>query len=762
MATVSAMFTITDTGDLSGRNLLQRSFFTKDPWTGPTYNAVGDGFGTYHDKECLPVTTNYLHTNTNKGVNNLFPDLTFAEGVQYTISGKWAQFRTDTKYNMLYFTIHHTDGTTVSTKQPGQNNTWLSFKLTSTAGKTVDKITTTYSNGGITYIADFKLEVGAAATDWTPAPEDVNDTYITANYAKNEIDGLEVGGRNILKHSDQANVIRRYSNSVINTESNVVVDEWRTNSGIRYYGNAGTSKIFGLIGGGGYTYQNTYYYLDRPYTLSAYVKNLSETSKLRFVVNGTAVTEAVEIAPLEQKRVIYVYSKPSTASVVQFTLYVDNAGDSFDFVMWHPQIEYGNRVTDWTPAPEDVEEAINSKNSVYYQATTPTAHKVGDTWFDTANDYKIRRWNGSTWAAAELGNQAVGNLDASHINTGTLTAVHIESGKAQDIAGTIKVYDENDAVKVSLDKDGLMATKGKIGGWNITSNSIEYDDGTAPTDSTVITDPVTGEELIEEGQPGLVGGRTILKLCTYDSSYPDAGPQLISATYSSSNVAEDSTLRIGSGGLSCYYNRNNGVTGGSLSLSPKLINVINADYDEDQVLWTDSANLNPGSLTIIMSKKENGERTVMGRSFLTYRDLAFVGDADNPQLASGIAHWSVLSSERTVKDTLKVTVYHCGNLFWAHFYGTIPAGWTAGNTQNVLVPIITGDTDSSNSALVAPPDNLTKYIIPTDLTNMRISVTVRSDGQLGISRVAEPFKGNATTTIAGYMETCDIFWAHIG
>lgn len=1070
MATVSAMFTITDTGDLSGRNLLQRSFFTKEPWTGPTYNAVGDGFGTYHDKYCLPVTTNYLYSNTHSGNDNLFPDLAFEEGVRYTVSGKWAQFRTDTKYyNRLRLRIHHTDGTNVTAVQSNQNNVWSSFKLTSTAGKTVDKITMNYGEYGTTYIADFKLEVGAAATDWTPAPEDVNDAYITANYSKDEIDGLEVGGRNILKHSEQPyGIIRSYGSSVIHTESNIDVDEWATNSGVRYYGNAGTSIIFGLIGG------NTYYiaqkhphYLNRPYTLSAYVKNLSETSRLRFEVNGTVLAEAVEIAPLEQKRVVYVYSNPSTAATVQLTLCVDAAGDPFDFVMWHPQIEYGNRVTEWTPAPDDTDAAIadvdekadaadtkastaletatgavtalnnyiagneivvgtqtaatnawtgkagfselvngqgiaywlpyagtstaatlkltladnsetaaipvyykgttratthftagtvvhltyrenadvagttvekgwwadasydsgntnyydrirlnntikaksaisashfivsddggyfhlaggsvfditkpilwcstamsaggtgsdnyislpsltlrnnasgitltanktcylvgtltgktftvkssgfftstvptsddgyyyislgylystyqiylypehpiykfvngsfkslnqvayeasvtaNSKNSVYYQATAPTGNlKDGDTWFDTSKDYKISRWNSGTqeWAAAELGNQAVGNLDASHINTGTLTAVHIESGKAQDIAGTIKVYDENDAVKVSLDKDGLMATKGKIGGWNITSNSIEYDDGTAPTDGTVITDPDTGEELIEEGQPGLVGGRTILKLCTYDSSYPNAGPQLISATYNSSNVAEDSTLRIGSGGLSCYYNRNNGVTGGSLSLSPKLINIINADYDEDQVLWTDSANLNPGSLTILMSKTENGEQTAMGRSFLTHGDLSFIGDDDNPQLASGIAHWSILSPERTVKDTLKVTVYHCGNLFWAHFTGTIPAGWTASNTQNVFVPIITGDTGLSNSAFAAPPDNLTKYIIPTNLTNMRISVTVRSDGQLGISRVAEPFKGNATTTIAGYMETCDIFWAHIG
>jgi len=335
MATVSAMFTITDTGDLSGRNLLQRAFFTKEPWTGPTYNAVGDGFGIYHDKYCLPVTTRWLYVNTNKGVDNLFPDLVFEEGVQYTLSGKWAQFRTDNKFNKMYLRIHHTDGTMVSINQPNQNNAWSPFTLTSTAGKTVDKIVTTFSSEGATYIENFKLEVGKAATDWTPAPEDVVTAMETANTAK------------------------------------------------------------------------------------------------------------------------------TTAE---------------------------------------------SKNSVYYQTSAPTGKKVGDTWFDTNDGNKIYRWNGSTWVAAELGDQAIGNLNASHINAGTLTAVDIEAGKAQDISGTIKVYDEDDAVQVSLDKDGLTATKGNVGGWNIGEKTLESDHVTGVDESGV---EHTGKSSLDvEGGLEIVGSST--------------------------------------------------------------------------------------------------------------------------------------------------------------------------------------------------------------------------------------------------------------
>lgn len=1054
MATVSAMFTITDTGDLSGRNLLQRSFFTKEPWTGPTYNAVGDGFGTYHDKYCLPVTTNYLYSNTHSGNDNLFPDLAFEEGVRYTISGKWAQFRTDTKYNRLYLRIHHTDGTNVTAVQSNQNNVWSSFKLTSTAGKTVDKITMSYGENGTTYIADFKLEVGAAATDWTPAPEDVNDAYITANYSKDEIDGLEVGGRNLILKGDEEHtrtVTTEGGNAIITLYSfslygqPLAHDEGQTMTISFEYESSGNSLDTGRIyvqhnGTQIASTQNANIYLNtapsgryiRTYTITSdqaastsnnyvrvyivacsagtvvTVKNMKVelgnrvtdwtpapedtdaaiadvdekvdaadtkastaletatgavtaindyiagneivvgtqtaatnawTGKAGFseLVNGqgiaywlpyagtsTAATLKLTLADNSETAAIPVYYKGTTRATTHFTAgtvvhltyredanvagttvekgwwadasydsgntnYYDRirlnntikaksaisashfivsddsgyfhlaGGSVFDItkpILWCstaisaggtgsnnyislPSLTLRNNAsgitltanktcylvgtlagkmftvkssgffTSTVPTSDDgyyyislgylystyqiylypehpIYKFVNgsfkslnqvayeasvtaeSKNSVYYQATAPTVNlKDGDTWFDTSKNYKISRWDSreQEWIAAPLGNQAVGNLDASHINTGTLTAVHIEAGKAQDVAGTIKVYDENDAVKVSLDKDGLMATKGLIGGWSVDEYSIQHQQDFSSSDDTVIAGD-EDEQLIESGSPTPVGGEIItLKICTYDPDNPGLGPHIISSVAGrgiNPQVDDGKTMRISNGGLACYYNRNNGVTGGSVSISPKVVNVINADYDEEQVLWTDSANLNPGSLTIIMSKTENGEQTAMSRSFLTHRDLAFIGDTSNPQLASGIAHWSVLSSERTVKDTLKVTVYHCGNLFWAHFDGSIPAGWTSSNTRDVLIPIIADDTDLSNSALVAPPFTLTKYIIPTDLTNMRISVTVRANGQLGISRIAEPFKGNATATIAGYMETCGIFWAHIG
>lgn len=49
--------------------------------------------------------------------------------------------------------------------------------------------------------------------------------------------------------------------------------------------------------------------------------------------------------------------------------------------------------------------SANGKNTNYYSATTPTAptggFKTGDAWFDTANNYALRVWNGSAWVLSQ-------------------------------------------------------------------------------------------------------------------------------------------------------------------------------------------------------------------------------------------------------------------------------------------------------------------------------------------------------------------------
>ncbi|MEG7750657.1 hypothetical protein U2087_15540, partial [Listeria monocytogenes] len=63
----------------------------------------------------------------------------------------------------------------------------------------------------------------------------------------------------------------------------------------------------------------------------------------------------------------------------------------------------------------------DGKNRIYRQGTTPTGtFSVGDTWFNTAADNAISRWDGSSWVATTLGNNALASISASKITAGTI------------------------------------------------------------------------------------------------------------------------------------------------------------------------------------------------------------------------------------------------------------------------------------------------------------------------------------------------------
>lgn len=602
MATVSAMFTITDTGDLNGRNLLQRSFFTKDPWTGPTYNAVGDGFGIYHGKKCLPVTTRDLYENTNKGADSIFPDLTFEEGVQYTISGNWAQFRTNAKYNKMYLRMHHTDGTNATIFQPSQNNVWSSFTLTSTAGKTVDKITTTFSNPGVTYIADFKLEVGASATDWTPAPEDVN----------------------------------------------------------------------------------------------------------------TALDDAKE-----------------------------------------------------------AKELANTKNSVYYQATAPTGNlKDGDTWFDTDNDYKISRWKAGTqeWVAAELGDAAFANIDASKIIAGSVMGNIVLGGTIQaggsDVGqdGKVLVKDVNDVKVASLSKDGLVATAGTIGGWSIDETSLTLSvPYTYDNSGDQVIAHGDGTDLIQAEDVQLVGNSedddANISLITLGRDLSDSIPYILC----DDGTLDGTQVRIKNGKISCLKNDNTLTNGISTYIQSDSV-VLSESITTDGVTEVNNVRLDTDRVQVLYTPDyEHRDSGIAKRAVLRYNDIAFRGDSANPQLASGIAHWSVLAARRTIKDELGVTIYHCGNLFWAHFDGKMTVGW-ASRMEEYISIVPNDDASFTNSKLCAPPERLEKYCLPQSPANPRAIYRVFPDGQLGLYHFIPPTNGTNNYEVLTYdnWEPCDIFWAHIG
>lgn len=95
------------------------------------------------------------------------------------------------------------------------------------------------------------------------------------------------------------------------------------------------------------------------------------------------------------------------------------------------KLEKGNKATDWTPAPEDVDASIEKKTAAFYQTSAPptTDRKTGDVWFDTDDGNKMYYWNGSAWTLAQFGTNAIAKkaIKADRIDVDDLFAQTINA-----------------------------------------------------------------------------------------------------------------------------------------------------------------------------------------------------------------------------------------------------------------------------------------------------------------------------------------------
>ena len=191
----------------------------------------------------------------------------------------------------------------------------------------------------------YKLAISAASIIFATSNKSVEEELETI---QSTVDDIEVGGRNLLLGS-ATKQISPYLETSATTEYGVEVTEWLTTEATRTYGTGGTSTIFGTMGG---TSWHGAASEDQMYSASIYVKNNHSTNTVTISGNHLAGLY-VDVAPLETKRVELV-GAGNGWGYLQFNFKTAAAGDEFDITYWHPKIEFGNKPTDWTPAPEDM------------------------------------------------------------------------------------------------------------------------------------------------------------------------------------------------------------------------------------------------------------------------------------------------------------------------------------------------------------------------------------------------------------------------
>ena len=207
--------------------------------------------------------------------------------------------------------------------------------------------------------------------------EAAKEAYNKAQSAKDSIDNLEIGGRNLILNSETKEISK--FKDTITTETGITVSEWGTKNAFRTYGTCSTSTIFGVLATGSSSPTSA---SGQAYVHSIYVKNNGGTA-IYITSNGIGSSQIIQ--PGESKRAI-LYGTGNGSQYLQFNFTGSNLGDAFDVTYWRPKIEIGNKATDWTPAPEDAANAakvatnyltdISESNGVEVKSSLDSNNKV--------------------------------------------------------------------------------------------------------------------------------------------------------------------------------------------------------------------------------------------------------------------------------------------------------------------------------------------------------------------------------------------------
>lgn len=340
-------------------------------------------------------------------------------------------FMVDIKATYRYYKLQASTASTPSaptTYPPSSSSGWDDAEPRYTSGSTntlyfVD--CTVLTNNSFTYS---KVSVSSS---YEAAKEAYNKAVAagnTANSANDKIDNLQIGGRNLaesnnivwccgVKNTDKSNYVTKgeLSFTVAGSDAGFHYDsasdyEPNTEYVLSYYVSktSGTFSSFaGFHNGKGITY--TDFYIDG-------VKKSS---------NGYIYDSVLDDGNRHKIEVHYI--TPSTIigdSGVHYTYIQPGRGHStlpFGIKFEGFKLEKGNKATDWTPAPEDVDSAINTKIAsvdVEYYLSTSATSLSGGSWQTTAPTWVNGKY---MWSRTKITNGA-GTVTYKPSSNGTCIA----------------------------------------------------------------------------------------------------------------------------------------------------------------------------------------------------------------------------------------------------------------------------------------------------------------------------------------------------
>lgn len=243
----------------------------------------------------------------------------------------------------------------------------------------------------------------------------------------NKIDNLEIGGRNLIS----------------NVASNWQQGQWDDINGTYENFDGRICTKNGLKVSPGETY-----------AIKIYLNGVTDKNLLfrTYGSDGSFLGSVIGVTNL-------IYNVPSNVYELRFVLYEDVTLDDLTSGAVRVKIEKGNKATDWTPAPEDVDEAINTERTERQSAIETKANeitsKVSETYVsnssfehyqNTVSTQFTQTKNDFTWSI----NQSV--TDAKNEMSGQIDSVNGRVDGLKQTTDNVNSY-------MSFDNDGLTLGK---------------------------------------------------------------------------------------------------------------------------------------------------------------------------------------------------------------------------------------------------------------------------------------------------------------
>lgn len=283
-----------------------------------------------------------------------------------------------------------------------------------------------------------KLEKGNKATDWSPAPEDVDE----------KIDDIQIGGRNILKNSKNGIVCTNTDHSSTTTPGATIttkatgignaygwIEGFYTTPVTELSKRVGTEFAFSLdvkITGSFTNLRTKVDFRDTSHNSSIFSNFIG--------INGLKVGKWTRVSGVASVK--EVANVTATRSLFLFDWSNSTVGSTIEYR--NLQLEEGNKSTAWTPAPEDIETLVVTLSNDSQTVATDTNGNGGN-FVDCST--KVQVYNGT--------------LDVSKVATYTVT-------KSSGIAGTWDLSTRTYKVSALSTDNGWVDIKVTYNGNSIT------------------------------------------------------------------------------------------------------------------------------------------------------------------------------------------------------------------------------------------------------------------------------------------------------